>query len=295
MRFQGRVLGHLLLAFFLLIPAALHSQTAPLNTDPKSGAVRNLPTVANPKLPSLFLVGDSTVRNGRGDGAGGQWGWGEPLTAFFDTSKINVVNRAIGGRSSRTYITEGQWEDTLALMKAGDFVLIQFGHNDSGPLDDTSRARGTLPGVGEETKEIDNPITKKHEVVHTYGWYLRKYISDTIAKGATPVLCSPIPRKIWENGKVVRGTASYAGWAQQVAEAQHIGFLDLNGKIAARYDKLGETAVEAFFADPHTHTSRSGAELNATCVISALKQLPKEPLTPYFSAKAADTSACSEQ
>ena len=61
-----------------------------------------LPVPANPKLPTLFLVGDSTVRNGQGDGAGGQWGWGEPLVDDFDTTKINVVNRAIGGLSSRT-------------------------------------------------------------------------------------------------------------------------------------------------------------------------------------------------
>lgn len=292
---RSRFLTCFVFSAFLLIPTLLYSQSTPLSTDPKAGAVRNLPTVANPKLPTLFLVGDSTVRNGHGDGAGGQWGWGEPLVAFFDISKINVVNRAIGGRSSRTYITEGHWNDTLALMKPGDFVLIQFGHNDSGPLDDTSRARGTISGVGDETREIDNPITKKHETVHTYGWYLKKYIADTIAKGVTPILCSPIPRKVWEDSKIVRGTASYAGWAQQVAEDQHIGFIDLNGMIASRYDKLGPTEVEAYFADPHTHTSRIGAELNATCVVTGLKQLPNNPLNPYFSAKAADLSACSEK
>src|SRR6202022_326607 len=117
-------------------------------TDPAAHAKIGLKPPANPKLPTLFLVGDSTVRNGHGDGANGQWGWGEPLVDFFDMSKINVVNRAIGGRSSRTYIIEGHWEDTLALMKAGDIVLFQFGHNDSGPLDDTAPARGALPRVG---------------------------------------------------------------------------------------------------------------------------------------------------
>ena len=76
-----------------------------------------LPVPANPNLPTLFLIGDSTVRNGRADGANGQWGWGEPLVDLFDTSKINVVNRAVGGLSSRTYYT-GYWEDTLALDQA---------------------------------------------------------------------------------------------------------------------------------------------------------------------------------
>src|ERR1700758_3662732 len=77
----------------------------PLPTDPAVHEKLNLPKPANPHLPTLFLVGDSTVRNGHGDGAGGQWGWGEPLVDYFDSSRINVVNRAIGGRSSRTYIT----------------------------------------------------------------------------------------------------------------------------------------------------------------------------------------------
>ena len=255
-------------------------------TDPAVHAKLGLAIPENSKIPTLFLVGDSTVRNGRGDGAGGQWGWGEPLVSFFDTAKINVVNRAIGGRSSRTYITEGHWEDTLALMKPGDIVLFQFGHNDSGPLDDPARARGTLPGVGNDSREIDNPILKRQETVHSYGWYIRKYVSDTIAKGATPILCSPIPRKIWKDGVVVRNSDTYGGWVQLVAANQHVAFVDLNVIIARRYDALGEAAVEPLFADPHTHTSRAGAELNAECVISGLKGLPHDPLAPYFSEKA---------
>jgi len=230
-------------------------------------------------------VGDSTVRNGKADGANGQWGWGEPLTAYFDSSKVNVVNRAIGGRSSRTYITEGHWDDLLAMLKPGDFVIFQFGHNDSGPLDDTARARGTLPGVGEETKEIFNPITKRQEVVHTYGWYMTKYVTDTLSRGATPIICSPIPRKIWKDGKVVRNAESYGGWARQVATANNVAFIDLNEIIARRYDALGEVKVEPLFADPHTHTSWAGAELNAECVVTGLKALPGDPLFRFLSAR----------
>jgi rhamnogalacturonan acetylesterase len=191
-----------------------------LATDPGTAVRPPLPTAKNPNLPTLYLVGDSTVRNGKADGAGGQWGWGEPLVDYFDTSRINVVNRAIGGRSSRTYITEGRWDELLAMLKPGDFVVLQFGHNDSSPLDDTSRARGTLPGVGDESREIDNPLTKKHEVVYTYGWYIRKYMAETLAKGAIPIMCSPIPRKIWKDGKTVRNADSYGGWARQVAASK---------------------------------------------------------------------------
>ncbi|HVU23124.1 MAG TPA: GDSL-type esterase/lipase family protein, partial [Opitutus sp.] len=178
----------------------------------------NLPEPANPRLPTLLLIGDSTVRNGRGDGAGGQWGWGEPLVDRFDPAKVNVVNRAIGGLSSRTFLTQGHWARALMLLKPGDVVVMQFGHNDDGPLNDNTRARGTIHGVGDETQEIDNLLTRQHEVVHTYGWYLRRYIRDARAHGVTPVVCSPIPRKTWKDGRIVRSAPDgYAGWAKTVA------------------------------------------------------------------------------
>ena len=82
-----------------------------------------------------------------------------------------MKNRALGGTSSRTFQTKGLWEAVLKDLQKGDFVLMQFGHNDNGPMNDTLRARGTIKGVGEETEEIDNLITKQHEVVHSYGWY----------------------------------------------------------------------------------------------------------------------------
>ena len=147
----------------------------------------------------------------------GQWGWGEPITAFFDASRINVVNRAVGGLSSRTYLTQGHWERVLACIEPGDFVIMQFGHNDGGPLDDADPARGTLKGIGPETREIDNPITKQHEVVHTYGWYLRQFMSEARAKGATPIVCSPIPRKMWKGGKIVRNNITYGEMGGEVA------------------------------------------------------------------------------
>jgi lysophospholipase L1-like esterase len=240
-----------------------------------------LPSPKDPSLPSLFLIGDSTVRNGRGDGANGQWGWGEPLVDLFDTSKINVVNRAVGGLSSRTYYTN-YWQDTLAMIKPGDFVTMQFGHNDGGPLDDAARARGTLRGVGDETREIDNPITRQHETVHTYGWYLRQFIADARAKGATPIMCTLIPRKTWKDGKIVRNGDSYAGWARQVAADEHVPVIDLNEMIAARYDTLGPDKVDPLFGDPHTHTSRAGAELNAQIVVEGFKALLPDPLAAYL-------------
>ncbi|HMH14369.1 MAG TPA: glycoside hydrolase family 88 protein [Edaphobacter sp.] len=267
-----------------------HSAMAPdtvANTDPSVYAKMHLPSPKNPQLPDLILVGDSTVRNGNGDGAHNQMGWGDAIGEYFDTTRINVVNRAIGGRSSRTYITEGHWNETLKLVRPGDIVLIQFGHNDSGPLDDVDRARGSLPGTGDETRDIENPVRKRHETVHTFGWYLEQYVHDVRAKGATPILCSLVPRKIWVNGNITRQTESYRGWTQAVAAKEHVGYIDLNEITAEKYDALGESAVEPLFGDPHTHTTATGATMNAESVIAGLKALRNDPAEPYFSAKAA--------
>ena len=254
-------------------------------SDATQRARRPLPEPADPRLPTLFLIGDSTVRNGQGDGAGGQWGWGEPLVAYFNPKKINVVNRAVGGLSSRTFLTGGHWDKVLAMLKPGDFVVMQFGHNDAGPLNDTSRARGTIKGIGEETEEIDNLLTRKHEVVHSYGWYLRKSVADAKAKSATPIVCSLVPRKIWKDGNVVR-SQDYAKWAREVAESERVAFLDLNEIIARKYDALGAEKVEPLFGDEHTHTSLAGAELNAASVIAGLKGLKHCVLCKHFSARA---------
>jgi lysophospholipase L1-like esterase len=269
-----------------MVVAALKGINSPLVTmlSPKGQAVERYPVLLNTsnlrlpeprdsKLPTLFLIGDSTVRNGRADGANGQWGWGEPLFARFDPNQVNVVNRAVGGLSSRTFLTQGWWDKVLAMMKPGDVVLMQFGHNDNGPLDDAARARGTLKGTGDETREIDNPITKQHEVVHTYGWYLRRYVNDAKAKGVTPIICSLVPRKIWKEGKIARNSDSYQKWAEDVAGQEHVGFIDLNEIIASKYDALGPEKVDPLFGDEHTHTSRAGAELNADCVVEGLRKL----------------------
>ena len=255
---------------------------SPLSASPQNNPPGNQqPT--NSKIPTLFIVGDSTVRNGKGDGSNGQWGWGDLISEYFDTAKIHVVNHALGGRSSRTFITQGHWDQVVNSLKPGDFVMIQFGHNDGGPLNDDSRARGSIRGTGDETEEIDNQLTKQHETVHTYGWYLRKYVADTKAKGATPIICSIVPRKLWKEGKIIRNTADYAGWAEEVARSTKATFLDLNNIIADRYDELGPEKVNPLFADEHTHTTLEGAKLNASLVITALKGLAENPLALYFS------------
>jgi len=228
-------------------------------------------------LPTIFVVGDSTANNH----ANGALGWGDPFIDYFDPTRANVLNRARAGRSSRTFITEGLWDKVLSEMKHGDFVLIQFGHNDGGAINDATRARGSLPGTGEETQEIDNLMTKQHEVVHTFGWYMRKMIEDTKAKGAVPIVLSLTVRNIWKDGHVERGSGKFGQWAAEVANSQKVLFLDLTKLIADRYEELGEEKVKALFGPDHTHTSPAGAELNAALVVEGIKGL-KSPLKSFL-------------
>lgn len=237
------------------------------------------------RLPRLYLIGDSTVRVG----TEGQRGWGEEFGEYFDTGRIEVVNRAIGGRSSRTFRTEGRWDAILEELEPGDFVIMQFGHNDGGAINDDSRARGTLPGTGDETEEIDNLLTGRHEVVRTYGWYMCKYVRETLEKGATPIVCSPVARKVWEDGAIARDR--YGPWARESAEAEGGLFVDLNEIIARRYEELGAEAVEPFFADERTHTTVEGARFNAESVILGLRNLDPNPLEEYFSEEAQAVAA----
>ena len=234
--------------------------------------------------PTLFAIGDSTVKNGRGKGDGGLWGWGNYIAGFFDTTKIRVENDALGGTSSRTFQTKGLWDSVLHKLKPGDYVLMQFGHNDSSPLDDTARARGTIKGNGEELKEIYNPITKKQEVVHTYGWYIRKFINDTKAKGATAIVLSPIPRNSWKETKVNRASDNYGKWAAEAAAQSGVLFVDLNKIIADHYDAEGQEKVNKtyFTTTDNTHTSEAGARLNAASVVEGIKLVKDCPLNKYL-------------
>src|ERR1035438_936291 len=107
----------------------------------------------NAALPTFHIVGDSTVRSG-GTGAG-LWGWGECIAPFFDTNKINVVNHAIGGRSARTFFTEGRWQKVVEAIKPGDFVIVQFGHNDQGRIGDPAmKGRADGKGIGDEERRV---------------------------------------------------------------------------------------------------------------------------------------------
>src|SRR5207244_6452813 len=109
-------------------------------------------------------------------------------------------------------------------------------------------------------------LTGEWEVVHTFGWYMKKYVTDARAKGAAPVVCSPIPRNVWKDDRIVRD--EYRTWAREVADSTAAPFIDLTEIIARRYEQMGPEAVNALFPADHTHTNQAGADINAAGVIA---------------------------
>ena len=232
------------------------------------------------RKPVLYIIGDSTVKNGDGSGKNGQWGWGSLIYEYFDTTRIVVQNHAIGGRSSRTFITENRWDRILADLKKGDFVLIQFGHNDGGPLDDTARARGTIKGIGNDSVEIYNPIRKQNEVVFTYGRYMLTYVNDCKSRGAIPIICSPVPRNNKIEGKIP--VDNYANWSKEVASQTNAYFIPLNTMVADKYNAMDSVTLNRLFYGDRTHTSLEGARLNAEIVVQGVKDIKKIKLRKYL-------------
>jgi rhamnogalacturonan acetylesterase len=255
----------------LLLTAAVFAQTPATPDAPRQTSVaQNAPL--NPALPTLFIVGDSTARNQA------DLGWGDHFAHYFDTSRINIANRAHAGRSSRTFINEGSWDKVLAEIKPGDFVLLQMGHNDGGDLGG-AKPRGSIKGLGDESQDVTLPDGHT-ETVHTYGWYMRKYIADTRSKKATPILLSLTIRNIWKDGKIERDMG-YDAQIKQLAKDQDVPYIDMATVEADRLEALGPEKTALLFPIDHTHTSAEGAERNAESVVIALRNA-HSPLAVYL-------------
>jgi lysophospholipase L1-like esterase len=261
-------------------PAGLIIQ--PYSSRPKALVSRALPGPRDPKLPSVFLAGDSAVRAGLGFGAGGQWGWGDRMEALVDTTRVNVVNRGVAEASSRTYMTRGHWARLVSLIKPGDVVVIQFGHADSVPLEDDPKSPGTLPGTGDDSSEVQASDRSKAEEVHSYGWYLKKMVADVRQAGGIPILCSPTPANKWVDGKIATSADTYSAWTQAVAVSEHVGFIDLNKILGQRDDALGREAADRLFTDPDVNLSWEGAEQGAQALVEGLRQLQPDPIAAYL-------------
>lgn len=164
-------------------PALKALQACLTNLEPPAAQVKR-----EKGKPVVFITGDSTVKNEDKD-PDGMWGWGSQAGTIFDTDKITVANEAKAGRSTRTYLEENRWERVYNALQPGDFVLIQFGHNDIGDID-RGKARGVI-ACAQDTSHVYR-VNKGdkiyNEVIYSFGWYL-KNSSTTCAK--------KVPRLFW--------------------------------------------------------------------------------------------------
>lgn len=220
--------------------------------------------------PVLFLVGNSTMRNGtKGNGSNGQWGWGYYFPKYFNANRISVENQALGGMSTRTFYTD-LWPAVREALKPGDWVIVSIGHNDNGEFFDERRARAVIPGVDPDTMYVGfNLRTQRQDTVYSYGTYLRRYIADIRAKGATPILMSLTPRDAFDDkGNIVRKPQT--GWAAYIAAVEGVPFVDLNEISGAKLDGFSRWKQQYHFLGDKIHTSKFGAELNARSAAEGL-------------------------
>lgn len=256
-----------------LTGVSLADYLLPTPTDTLTGSSRK------PGCPIVFTIGDSTVKN-EDNSDDSMWGWGSVLSEQFDTTRITVENHAMAGRSARTFLDEGRWDKVYNALQPGDYVIIQFGHNDGGDIN-TGKARGELHGTGNESMVFKMEATGQYKVVYTYGWYLRKFIRDAKEKGATPIVVSHTPRNKWKDGRIESNATSFGIWARQAAAEAGAVFIDLNAISGKKFQKLGKEKTAPYFKRDHTHSSKSGARLNAASIADGLRRLDC-PLKNYL-------------
>lgn len=240
--------------------------------------------------PVLFLIGNSTMRTGtHGNGSNGQWGWGAFAQQWFDENRITVENHALGGTSSRTFYNQ-LWPAVLKGVKAGDYVLIELGHNDNGPYD-TFTARSSVPGIDPDTVIHvtlhdcrDRSWNGREEDVYSYGEYMRKFIRDVRSKGAFPLIASLTPRNAWDNETTItRKLDTFTPWQKAVCAEMDVPFIDLEEVSATRLEKFGHRKTDyMFYYVDRIHTSKFGAENNAYSAALAIQQCPNCPLKEYL-------------
>lgn len=244
--------------------------------------------------PMVFLCGDSTGKN-EDNNPDGMWGWGSQAYTVFDANKCVFQNQAKAGRSTRTYIDEGRWEEVYNSLQRGDVVLIQFGHNDIGGIKD-GKQRGVLATAKDSSAVYHMENSNLYKVIYSYGWYLKKMIRDAQEKGAYPILLSLTPRNEWHEGNghsrgfvypvnekagkfyIERRNETYGSWCRQVARETGCEFIDVHNITANALDKLGQKKAALYFKNDHTHTSLKGAQLNAQSVAKGLREI-NSPVT----------------
>ncbi|UOQ54923.1 rhamnogalacturonan acetylesterase [Hymenobacter cellulosivorans] len=219
-------------------------------------------TGAPPAAIKVYLIGDSTMAN-KEEKAFPETGWGMPFKYFFDET-VTVDNRAMNGRSTKSFLAENRWQPVAADLKPVDYVFIQFGHNDE------------VPTKANYTPEAD------------FRANLIRFITETRAKKATPVLLTPVARRKFDAaGKVEETHAVYAALVRAVAQEQKVALIDLDATSLALLQQFGPENSKLLFnhlapgehpnypagRDDNTHFSELGARKMAQLVLADIRTL----------------------
>ena len=211
---------------------------------------------------AVHLAGDSTMAEKRAEKRP-ETGWGEALQRHFRASKVRVVNHAMNGRSTRTFIGEGRWQALVDSLHRGDWVLIQFGHND-----------GSKEKVDRYTPPED------------YRRNLARFVADVRARRATPVLMTPVRRRKFDaSGALVDTHGEYPDLVRAVAREERVALLDLHARTGELLAAWGPDSSRRLFLqlpagvnanypdgiEDNTHFSPLGAELVARLVVAELR------------------------
>lgn len=211
----------------------------------------------------IFLAGDSTIAI-KETKAFPETGWGMPFVQFWD-STVTVVNKAKNGRSTKTFLSEGLWKSIMDDAKEGDYVIIQFGHNDESI----------------EKKE-------RYATPDTFKMNLNRFIKETKERKATPILLTPVSRRKFDkDGKAVATHEQYAALVREVAKETGVLFIDLDEKSKTLYQQFGPEYSKLLFLqlqpgehpnypegrNDNTHFNELGARLIAQIVLKELKGL----------------------
>ncbi|KAF2852434.1 carbohydrate esterase family 12 protein [Plenodomus tracheiphilus IPT5] len=223
------------------------------------------PADVSKRAQTVYLAGDSTMARGNGiiDG------WG----VYFPYSvTLPVVNKAIGGRSSRSYTVEGRFDEIINAVKANDIVIIEFGHNDGGSLSSSDNGRSVCPGTGSET--CQSTYNGQQVTVHTFPYYLTEAGKKLIAKGAKVIIASQTPNNPWESGSFVYTDGGrFVTYAEDVAKAlgSNAMYVDHGAYTANIWKSYGKAKTDTFFPQDHTHTSPAGAAVVAKAFVKGLQ------------------------
>ena len=218
------------------------------------------------KKIKIFIAGDSTAAN-KEVKAFPETGWGMPFATLFD-STVTVDNRAKNGRSTKSFISEGLWQKLIDDVNEGDYVFIQFGHND-------------------ESKEKTDRYTTPEE----YKSNLGRFITETRNKKATPVLLTPVSRRQFDSAGQVREThKEYSPLVKEVAKQYNVAFIDMDEKSRELLQKFGPENSKLLFMqlepgehpnypdgrNDNTHFNELGARKMAQLVLYGIKDLKLE-------------------